>query len=232
MTATTQSRKKRPATQKNTPAPALAGVPADIQAEMITDLQAQLAEKNDVIATLSRAQGTAAPAPVRQAQPIRNAAPVAPRSMVDAGDMPLGAVGDVTLNPTGDARDALERPDVEIPDGPPSLDFLAELAFMNEPVTVIVHESSDPLAEPLPEIRCNGRLQIFPRGQEVVCRRAFVEVLARAKPVHYGNVEYVDGEGNKAVKYPQKKSLRYPFSVVDDKNPRGRAWLKKVLAEA
>jgi hypothetical protein len=212
-------------------AAAASSVPAHIQAEMIEDLQAQLAESNAKVAALSRAQGTAAPAPAPRPQQARNV-PVAGRSMVDAGDMPLGHVGDVILNPTGDARSSLERPSIEVPDGPPAQDFLTELAFMNELVTVTVHESSDPLAEPLPEIRCNGRLQIFPRGQEVVCRRCFVEVLARAKPVHYGSVEYVDNDGNKAVKYPQRKSLRYPFSVNEDANPRGRAWLKKVLAEA
>lgn len=231
MTTKTKSRKSTSKATQKAPSAAAAAVaatvPGHIQAEMIEDLQAQLAEKNEQLAAMSRERGAAAPAPVRA-----RVAPVAPRSMVDAGDNGLGSEGEVRMDTTADARSSLQRPEVEVPDGPPAKNYLEELAFMNEQVTVIVHESSDPLAEPLPEIRCNGRLQIFPRGQEVVCRRAFVEVLARAKPIHYSSQEYIDGDGNKAIKYPQKKSLRYPFSVVDDPNPRGRAWLKQVLAQA
>jgi len=126
---------------------------------------------------------------------------------------------------------AIEHPTIEVPDGPVSKGKLEMLAFMNELVVVQVHEDNSNYPEPLVQTWNDGRLQIFIRGQEVTCRRCFVEVLARAKPVQYANVEYVDAEGNRAVKWPKRTGLKYPFTIVRDDNPNGRAWLKKILAE-
>jgi hypothetical protein len=165
-----------------------------------------------------------------QAQ-TRNVPPVAPRNLIDSGDLARDIQdGDVLMPSTGDAR--LVQPVVQVPDGPATRAKAEELAFMNELVTVMVHESDSKFAEPFIPVWNYGRIQIFPRGVEVTCKRKFVEVLARTKGATYGNHEYVDPEGNRAYKYPKKVVRRFSFTVTRDDNPRGRDWLKKTLAEA
>lgn len=155
--------------------------------------------------------------------------PVVKTGIVDAGEFDLPPVRDVELTTTGDAE--LIKPEIEVPDGPISKDHLAELAFNEEYVEVLVHDTNDAMAEPIVEIRNNGTLQMFPRGMVVKCRRKYLEGLVRSKPVIYGNVEYVREDGSRAVKYPQKTSLRYGFQVVRDDNPRGRKWLATIMAQ-
>lgn len=151
------------------------------------------------------------------------------RKMVDATDNQIGQDGIVTMSTTGEA--ILARPDIEIVDGPAWEDRAAELAFMEEPVEVVVHESPDPQAEdPVPTF-VNGRAQWFFRGQPVTVKRKYVERLARAKPIHYKNEEYTEADGGKAVRWPKRSTLHYPFAVLRDDNPKGRPWLRKILAE-
>lgn len=152
------------------------------------------------------------------------------RKAIDAGEHQIGQDGIVNMSTIGEA--ALARPDIEVVDGPEWKDRAAELAFMEERVDVVVHESSDKQAEPIVEVWVNGRAQRFIRGQVQTVKRKFVERLARAKPAHYRNEEYIDAEGGKAVRWPKGHTLAYPFAVVRDENPKGPAWLRKVLAEA
>ena len=105
------------------------------------------------------------------------------------------------------------------------------LAFMNEPVTVAIHDSSGQHDDAVFDVSVNGRSVIFVRGQEYTVQRKFVEGLARAKPVHFDNQEYVDVDGIRKVRHPSRKGLRYPFAVVKDDNKIGRQWLKTILAQ-
>lgn len=154
------------------------------------------------------------------------------RKIIDATDNQIGQEGIVTLSSTGDAKDALEKPEIQVVDGPEWKDKAALLAFMEEPVTVVVHTSSDKYAVQIPEIWVDGRVQRFLRGEEIVVKRKFVEGLARAKLDSYQNQEYTDENGDRNFRYPKSVALKYPFAVTRDENPRGAAWLKKVLAEA
>lgn len=154
----------------------------------------------------------------------------AQRKKVDATDHQIGQDGIVNMSTIGEA--VLDKPDIEIVDGPQWKDRAAELAFMEERVEVMVHESSNENEEDIVSVWCNGRRQNFIRGVPVVVKRKFVERLARAKPTSYKNEEFVDHEGAKSVRWPKKTTLRYPFSVIRDENPRGAPWLRKVLAEA
>lgn len=108
---------------------------------------------------------------------------------------------------------------------------LANLAFMNELVTVHIHDTSEKNADPVFEIQVNGEKEFFIRGQKKTIKRYFAEGLARAKPVSYRNEEYTTSEGVRAVRWPSNRGLRYPFDVVEDRNPRGRSWLNSVLAQ-
>lgn len=111
-------------------------------------------------------------------------------------------------------------------------DKAARLAFMEEKVDVMVHESADPNAEPIVETWCNGVPQRFLRGQVQTVRRKFVEVLARAKNTGITTRADVDRNGNANTAIGKHTALKYPFSVMRDENPKGATWLKQVMAQA
>jgi len=103
-------------------------------------------------------------------------------------------------------------------------------AFMNEQVLVEVHKG-DKNSEQTFELRCGNVSQFIVRGRRQTIKRKFLELLARAKPDTISTPEYVDGAGNKGTRIVKTDSLRYPFSVVSDPNPRGYVWLEQVLNE-
>lgn len=104
-----------------------------------------------------------------------------------------------------------------------------EMAFMNEIVTVRVHPSTDRNAHPLPDIYVNGRVQRFPRGEEINVRRCFVEVLARARLTTHDNQKVKDANGEDKYVYPAHTAEVYPFTVIND-SQKGEAWLKSVMS--
>ena len=104
---------------------------------------------------------------------------------------------------------------------------LALLAFMEEEVTVIVHESTNPTDDPIPEVWNDGIVQRFIRGKEQVVKRKYIEVLARAKVTRYTQEELPNRGGYRNIPHT---ALRYPFTIVED-SEKGKAWVKRVLAE-
>lgn len=139
---------------------------------------------------------------------------------------------DPTLIPTeGDISGTL-RGKIETVDGPDAMGRADELAFMEEFVTIMVHPSTDPNAVPLPFTSVNGRPQYFQRGQPQRVRRKYVEILARAKKTTYTQTtEHDPRTGNVYQKMNPHTALEYPFSVVEDPNPKGVDWLRHILAE-
>lgn len=107
---------------------------------------------------------------------------------------------------------------------------VAEEAFMNEPVTIIVAESADENVNPMPMPSVNGVVQPCPRGVELTIKRKYVEVLARCKETRYSQHTSNPMEPDR-IEMRERTALSYPFSVVLDKNPKGPAWLKAVVAE-
>jgi hypothetical protein len=105
------------------------------------------------------------------------------------------------------------------------------LAFMEEKVTVMLHEDTDPNAENPVQVACNGINQFFFRGQPQDVKRKYVEILARAKRTRVATPEVTDGSGARTNAIRQSSSIRYPFQVVFDPNPKGPAWLKAVMQE-
>jgi len=109
--------------------------------------------------------------------------------------------------------------------------WLRDMAFANEMVTVMVHESTDKMANPFPEIWVNGRVQRFVRGHEQQVRRCYVEKLARLKKTTYGNLKTKDVDGEDVYRYPTFTALEYPFVLVNP-TQKDQEWLKGILAEA
>lgn len=151
---------------------------------------------------------------------------------IDTTDLDVGQATHIDIPGEGLLdRSQLREEGVEIVPGIGMDDYAKELAFMEELVDVEVHESTDPNASPIEDVYCNGVVQRFVRGQVQTVKRKYVQVLAGARQVAMRTETKVDGEGvvNRLHKH---SALRYPFSVMRDDNPRGRAWLKRALQAA
>ena len=129
---------------------------------------------------------------------------------------------------------------VEIADDQPVIETVAESkdfsklvadeAFMNEMVTVMVHSTTDDNQAPHLIVNCNGVNMPIIRGVPTVMKRKYVEILA-----HMKETKYTQRTPNPAApdqtELVARHGLAYPFDVQNDPNPRGRAWLQHVLAE-
>lgn len=150
---------------------------------------------------------------------------------LDTTTLTIGQHKNRDMPSTGDAKvDDLSV--IEMADGPTISKKDMELAFLEEPVEIFVHESTDPNAEPIVQTGCNGRTQLFVRGLNQIVKRKFVGVLAEAKKTSYTQQRYKDANGNDGIRNVPRTALLYPFSVVNDSNRAGADWLKKILASA
>lgn len=107
-------------------------------------------------------------------------------------------------------------------------EYARELAFFEELVEVEVHESTDPNAEPIVDLYCNGVSQRFIRGVPQVVKRKYVQILATAKPQTISTKTAVEGD-NVVNRITRHAALRYPFRVIRDDNPKGADWLRQTL---
>jgi hypothetical protein len=107
----------------------------------------------------------------------------------------------------------------------------ADEAFMNELVTVMVHSTTDENQPNHVVVNCNGMNQPLIRGVPTTVKRKYVEILARMKETKYTQVTRNPSAPDQ-IDMVARHGLSYPFDLVEDLNPRGRAWLQNVLAEA
>jgi hypothetical protein len=129
---------------------------------------------------------------------------------------------------------------IEISDDAPVVETVAESkdlsqlvsdeAFMNELVTVMIHSTTDENQAPHVIVNCNGTNQPIIRGYPTTVKRKYVEILARMKETKYTQVT-PNPAAPDVSELRARHGLAYPFDLVEDKNPRGRAWLQNVLAE-
>lgn len=152
------------------------------------------------------------------------------QSQADTPDFVIGQDNPRLMKSTGPAE--IEDPVIEVVDGPRWRDKAAVEAFMAEEVEVIVHESNDKNAFPVIHTAVNGRNQYFVRGMKQRVKRMFLGSLARAKRTTFTQREVVNANGDRDIVNVPHTALSYPFSVLDDRNPNGRAWLEKTLREA
>ena len=129
---------------------------------------------------------------------------------------------------------------IEILDDTPTIDPVSQVAdlrelaaseaFMNEMVEVMVHSSTDENQAPHVILNCNGTNQPIMRGVPTRVRRKYVEILARMKETKYSQVTRNPAAPDQ-IDMIARHGLAYPFEMLSDENPRGRAWLSNVLAE-
>lgn len=129
---------------------------------------------------------------------------------------------------------------VEVLDDTPAIETVSENvdfrtlasneAFMNEIVTVLVHSSTNENEPPHIIVNCNGTNQPIVRGIPTKLRRKYVEILARMKETRYNQIT-PNPAAPDVTHMHARHGLVYPFELLEDVNPRGRAWLTNVLAE-
>jgi hypothetical protein len=152
---------------------------------------------------------------------------------VDTGEQDL-SIHDRSIDLANDfdiyqLRDQLNSGAVDL-GNPLMKNFVETLQFMEEDVLVRVHPSSEKDAEKIIETWNDGTPQRFIRGQWVVAKRKYVEVLARSMPFSVTTPESLDGRGDKTRRIERHAGNRFPFEMKD-RNPLGMAWLNRLFLE-
>lgn len=155
--------------------------------------------------------------------------------------------GDLAIAEAPDA-DIEQRSETIIPvDKPLEADYAEALAFMEDPITIRIEPSDEENAPIVIDCWVNGKgaevldtltgkfmeINCLPIGQPIITKRKYVEVLARSRTDRVTSQEEtahpdVGRDGFKVQRRSQRKNM---FSVLEDKNPRGREWLNRIHAE-
>lgn len=126
-------------------------------------------------------------------------------------------------------------------------DYLAALAFAEEPVTIIIEAPDEENPPRVVDCWCNGKgaevmdattgkwaeLGCLPIGGEIITKRKYVEILARSR-AELIRTEEVDARpkpGEDGWKLRRSLRRKASFSVIADPNPKGREWLHRLLSE-
>lgn len=131
------------------------------------------------------------------------------------------------------ALETMEREDLHIQAEDPYAfkDKAAELAFMEEFLVICIHPSGSPDAENPVPLGINGRMVYIRRGYDTLVRRKYVEQLLRAKPQSVQTEQRREPNGDVRNLVHKTSAMKYPFNIVRDDNPRGRAWVRRVQAQ-
>lgn len=137
------------------------------------------------------------------------------------------------------------KPEIIVADPKLTQDYLDELAFMAEWVTIRLEQSNEENAATTFPVWVNGegaevlindrpiRMVHLPVGPELTVRRSVVEVIARSKTMRVSTEHSVESLGqqlaNTIARPSRRVSQSQPFSIVNDPSPRGRAWATEMI---
>jgi hypothetical protein len=121
-----------------------------------------------------------------------------------------------------------------------SKDYLAELAFFEEPVTIRLEPSADQNAVMSFVVWVNGKgAEIFeqgrwrsiawlPVGRPIIVKRKVLEVIARTKhDTIHTEIRHPESERPENIEQRFTSAVA-SFSVIEDRNPRGAPWLTEM----
>jgi hypothetical protein len=125
-----------------------------------------------------------------------------------------------------------DQPDIQLVSETDLGKLAADEKFMHEDVTVVIMATTDANAAPYATVNVNGDMRVIHRNVPTRVKRKHLEVLARLKETRWlqsvpdgyiGQIDMGTLRGH--------TGLAYPFTVVEDKNPKGGAWLANILGE-
>lgn len=165
------------------------------------------------------------------------------RKEVNTGEMEVGQRADVDL---GELVTLLRGGSLadNVGEKPLTPEYAAELAFMEEPVTIRIEENS---RSDFPEthVPCyvNGTpAEVYdekskkwmpfgwlPVNVPMIIKRKYIEVLARSKPdsIRTNHQEATVERPQNTV--TRKTTSQYPMSIIHDANPKGHEWLSRIM---
>ncbi len=166
------------------------------------------------------------------------------RKEVHTSDFELGQPGDLSAR----ADQPFVRPDtatirrIDGVDTELSPDYLAELAFLEEPVTVMFQPPTHEFGAQFVDCFVQGKgieamlndkwyeTKQVPVNIPVVVKRKYLGVLAGAKEMRV-RAEYDEVPGKDPINHLRRSFiLKHPFSVIKD-TEKGHEWLRNLLAQ-
>lgn len=154
-------------------------------------------------------------------------APIMRTGGVSTEGMDVGQMPDIIL---GDGTLATGGVDLAAIDTPLESDYFKALAFMEEEIQVVVHETDDPNAENPIIVGNNGIFKEFFRGHTTLAKRKFVDGLI-VKSSRVTTPEKLNKAGERCNVIEQHSAHKYSFTVIQDRNPKGVEWLRRRMAE-
>jgi hypothetical protein len=126
-----------------------------------------------------------------------------------------------------------DQPDIQTVAESDLATVAATESFMNEQVRILVMPTTNPNEPPFVRPNVNGEGVTVLRNTPTWIKRKHLEVIARMKETRISQDLTPNREGE--ITFDSLRGhtgLAYPFQVLEDKNPKGGAWLANVLAEA
>lgn len=131
--------------------------------------------------------------------------------------------------------------DVVLVDEPLNKDWADALLFNEEPVTIRLEPSTDKHAAAAFPVWCNGKgCEVFqagqwmeigylPVGRPLTIKRKYLEIIIRAKVdnIEADFIERMNQDPQNVVR--RRTAAVHSFSVLEDRNPKGGAWLSEML---
>ena len=138
---------------------------------------------------------------------------------------------DIKLDLDTNLTQVRQNEEIIIASGGMDMEYLAELAFMEEKITIRLERTSEKNAPGFIDIGVNGRTEWLEKGKPISIARKYVEVLARCKSDMFETVA-PNAESGEVVNRLSRNTLqKHPFTVIQDQNPRGYDWLTNILAQ-
>jgi hypothetical protein len=103
-----------------------------------------------------------------------------------------------------------------------------QAAFAEELLLINVYPDGMPGSLDVIVVTVNGINQPIIRGRDQLIKRKYVEALARSRITSYMQ-EVNDPSRPENIQMKPIAALTYPFTVREDRNPKGRAWLESIL---
>ena len=124
-----------------------------------------------------------------------------------------------------------QNEDIIVEGGAINKDYLDELAFMEEKITIRLERTSEKNAPAFIDVGVNGRTEWLEKGKPITIARKYVDVLARCKSDYIETIAPNAESGEIVNRLARNTTAKHPFTVVQDTNPRGYDWLTGVLAQ-
>lgn len=158
--------------------------------------------------------------------------PIMQKTQLDTNEMQVGQNQAFDIPNTGHIDRENFRDEFETVDTPTWKDTAKLAAFMEQEVLIVISDTELPNAEQVIQLAVQGKNQFVFRSKPTWVKRKYLEVLARARPEAISTQEFTDASGNRATRIHKTSGQKYPFRILEDKNPDGYRWLECILKEA